>query len=551
MKRLEREPATYEKLFTGLTGGINIQVHEWILEKLAPGNSVLEIGSGPGTLAFKMSSLGCSVVAFEKNPGMINEAKKQNDATPHNSRPIFKWGTVRTMDVETGVHDFVVSTFVLSELRPFEQQIFLRKAWNSLKPGGKLIIAEEFEPTGLSRVAYNLKRWVYKRRLGRLRSGEMHPLRWFEKYTAPVGFKTAEEKQWARSIKGIIYEKPAGSPENAGFYRPPPLPFKGARASLRSARCLLGGQIDHVPVEPGLYEAGNPGPTSPVIVTANYDYTYIKVMSDLDRQGIDAWVLCVDSRGINVWCAARGGDFGNSQLEEAVQATNIADLSRSTVLLLPQLSAGGIESPKLSKNTTAFPFSVRFGPVWSKDIKHFIEDKPAKKPDCMKLAKFSAFHRSRAALTHFTFSIRKIFWIPLLVLLGAFAFTRIWAFAMFSAGMFLSILLINLLFVIAFPVVNFTRRFILKGIILGLIHVLVMGMVSWFVLGASLMSIAWDTCFHFWIAFFSTMSFSGYTFDTSPREIGAEYPWFTKLNVVLAISGAFLVGLRFAFNFLA
>ena len=90
-------------------------------------------------------------------------------------------------------------------------------------------------------------------------------------------------------------------------------------------------------IEPGIYASGNPTSESPVIVTANYDYTYIKVMRDL--KGSDTWVLCLDSRGINVWCAARGDDFGNKQILEAVKATGIQNYTNKKTLILPQLSA--------------------------------------------------------------------------------------------------------------------------------------------------------------------------------------------------------------------
>ncbi|MHA1196435.1 MAG: hypothetical protein ACTSSM_10100 [Promethearchaeota archaeon] len=89
-------------------------------------------------------------------------------------------------------------------------------------------------------------------------------------------------------------------------------------------RCLLTRQVDRVPIEPGLYKSGNPSEKSPIIVTFNYKYTYIKIMQDLE--GRDAWVLYVDSDGINIWCAARDDDFGNKQLIEAIKATNIQNL---------------------------------------------------------------------------------------------------------------------------------------------------------------------------------------------------------------------------------
>ena len=115
--------------------------------------------------------------------------------------------------------------------------------------------------------------------------------------------------------------------DEPGYYRPKTKKFKGFISQLRIYRCIFTGQIDRVPIEPGIYKSGNPNSKSPIIVTANYEYTYIKLMRDL--QGIDAWVLCLDSNGINVWCAARGDDFGNKQLLEAIEATDIITFERT------------------------------------------------------------------------------------------------------------------------------------------------------------------------------------------------------------------------------
>jgi CO dehydrogenase/acetyl-CoA synthase gamma subunit (corrinoid Fe-S protein) len=166
-----------------------------------------------------------------------------------------------------------------------------------------------------------------------------------------------------------------------------------------------------VSIEPGLYKSGNPSPESPIIVTANYEYTYIKVMRDL--QGIDAWVLCLDSNGINVWCASRGENFGNEQLIEAVQNSGVVDNVKTKTMILPQLSAGGISIPKLPKS---FPFHIKFGPLWSKDLKNYLQNIPSEKPESMRVIKFSLSKRLEAGITHTTFLLRMFLFWPTLIL---------------------------------------------------------------------------------------------------------------------------------------
>ena len=55
-------------------------------------------------------------------------------------------------------------------------------------------------------------------------------------------------------------------------------------------------------VEPGLYALGDPGPEAPVFVTANYTLSFDALRAAL--QGLGGYIVVLDTRGINVWCAA-------------------------------------------------------------------------------------------------------------------------------------------------------------------------------------------------------------------------------------------------------
>ncbi len=56
MRKLEEEPETYDSKFTSLTKGVNVNVHSWVLDQIQSDQSILEIGSGTGSLASKMVS---------------------------------------------------------------------------------------------------------------------------------------------------------------------------------------------------------------------------------------------------------------------------------------------------------------------------------------------------------------------------------------------------------------------------------------------------------------------------------------------------------------
>jgi hypothetical protein len=58
-------------------------------------------------------------------------------------------------------------------------------------------------------------------------------------------------------------------------------------------------------LEPGLYALGNPTPDSPVFVSANYTLSFDALRSSLE--GFNAYILVLDTQGINVWCAAGKG----------------------------------------------------------------------------------------------------------------------------------------------------------------------------------------------------------------------------------------------------
>ncbi|MCJ7649448.1 MAG: methyltransferase domain-containing protein, partial [Candidatus Lokiarchaeota archaeon] len=322
MRKLEEEPETYDSNFTTLTKGINLEVHDWVLDHLKGGKTILEIGSGTGILASKMVKNGRNVVAIDKNFQMINQAML-NYPSNIDGTLLFQIGTFKDISVPPNSQDVIVSTFMLSELRPFEQQIFLRNSWTALKPEGKLIIGAEFVPSGLWKVGFRLKRWRYKKKLRRLRLNNTYLVKWFMNYLTPIGFKLVESKNWKHgSIQALeLIKVDEDNSNEPGYYKPSPKKFRGIGSQFRVFRCTLTGQADRVPIEPGIYRSGNPTKDSPIIVTSNYDFTYIKVMRNLRH--IDAWVLCVDSNGINVWCAARGNDFGNEQILEAVEATGI------------------------------------------------------------------------------------------------------------------------------------------------------------------------------------------------------------------------------------
>ena len=120
-------------------------------------------------------------------------------------------------------------------------------------------------------------------------------------------------------------------------------------------------------VNPGLYALGEPSNQSLVFVTANYKLSFNALRSSL--KGLSAWILVLDTKGINVWCAAGKGTFGTVELLHQIESTNLKERVTHRSLILPQLGATGVAAHEVKKMSG---FQVIYGPVKAKDIPAFI-----------------------------------------------------------------------------------------------------------------------------------------------------------------------------------
>ncbi|MGZ4199612.1 MAG: mercury methylation corrinoid protein HgcA [Thermoleophilia bacterium] len=120
-------------------------------------------------------------------------------------------------------------------------------------------------------------------------------------------------------------------------------------------------------VRPGLYALGAPDATAPVLVTANYKLTFDALRGSVGR--IDAWLLVVDTRGINVWCAAGKGTFSAEEVARMVHETRLAEVVEHRRLILPQLSAPGVAAHQVKQSCG---FRAIFGPVRAADLPLFL-----------------------------------------------------------------------------------------------------------------------------------------------------------------------------------
>lgn len=121
-------------------------------------------------------------------------------------------------------------------------------------------------------------------------------------------------------------------------------------------------------VEPGIYAVGKPTGDSHVFVTANYKLSFDSLRKELG--GLDAWIVVLDTKGINVWCAAGKGTFGTDELVGRIGLVELEKIVKHRRVIVPQLGAVGIAAHEVRKRSG---FSVVYGPVRASDIKAFIE----------------------------------------------------------------------------------------------------------------------------------------------------------------------------------
>jgi NAD-dependent dihydropyrimidine dehydrogenase PreA subunit len=141
----------------------------------------------------------------------------------------------------------------------------------------------------------------------------------------------------------------------------------------------------------GLRKVGDPGRSSPVIVTANYDLTVRRLLRALE--GVDAWVVVASSRGINVWCAASGGHLTSHQVVTALKTSGIEDRVEHRRAILPPLAATGVMAREVSRRCG---WKLRFGPVYAEDLPRYLAQHE-KKSDDMRRVRFGMRERLEMA----------------------------------------------------------------------------------------------------------------------------------------------------------
>jgi hypothetical protein len=278
-------------------------------------------------------------------------------------------------------------------------------------------------------------------------------------------------------------------------------------------------------VQPGLYRLGSPTTDSEVFVSANYSLSFDALRSAL--AGRDAYILVLDTKGINVWCAAGKGTFGTDELVRRIGLAGLANVVSHRRLILPQLSAPGVSWPEVLRRSG---FLVEYAPVRARDLPEYLKTRKA--TPAMRRVEFPL--RDRAVL------------IPL-ELVTALPFMLVPAVALLFLGypfiaaeLVLAVLAGTVLFPLLLPVIP-TKDFSTKGFILGFLvmippAVLGAGTFASFQLVASAATLLLFPPITAYLA----LNFTGSTPFTSRTGVKKEIFRYVPVMAVMAASGAVL-----------
>ncbi len=469
MKALEKDPKTYDWEFKKRFPEAE-HIYDIIRTKIGKQGRVLEIGSGTGRLAIDLANRGLEVTAIDVSDKMIVHARKT--AEKENINLEFILGNFLAFPIfeqlqESGSFDFIISTFALSEISPLQQTLFLKQISLLLKKKGICLLATDTAPSsGISKIGFSISNFIRAQVSIFKDIPSTNPVKKVETKIDPFFESTVLFQK--KTIK--LFEITKKVDDSAISEELPSIKaILGSFSQLKTAYCIVNGILTRKSVPPGLYRIGNPRRNSPVLVTANYYWTVDSVFKLLNKEKVDCFLLIVDSNGINVWCAAGGGHFTHTQILEAIRLFDVKERIDHSTLILPQLSATGVDRKELSKAG----WKPVFGPVDIKNIEPFLES--FTKESETAIVEFNFSFRTLMGIQH-AFFISCVLFLPLLLILGILAaieipLTTFWVSVVLQ--LFILGLIINMLFIWVYPIFSFTSSFFKKGLSVAIINSIV------------------------------------------------------------------------------
>jgi ubiquinone/menaquinone biosynthesis C-methylase UbiE len=376
MKWLERRPQAYDRGIRLLTLGRLDQLwDEAVAELIHPGDRVLELGCGTGRLASIMAQSGALVAAIDVSPAMLAVAKQRTEEAGLGGNIQFKrMNATQIGDAFAGESfDLIVTSLLLSELTSQEMDVVLNSCTTLLEPGGRFVLVDEVLPSGVvNLLKYYLLRIPLSALTWLLTRTSTRALKQVPQILSRHGFRL--EKTSSRLGGSLGFFLARSLPMSDVIRHEAPVQRLQHRFTLRSLLIDLWALFFRIippypKVKPDLYTVGGPDADAPLIVTGNFDLTVRRLLKAIDGR-LDAWVLVLDSAGINVWCAAGGGFLTSDKVISALHSYRLKDRLHHRRLILPQFAAVGVDGWRIQEETG---WHVLWGPVLADDLPAYLE----------------------------------------------------------------------------------------------------------------------------------------------------------------------------------
>lgn len=307
------------------------------------------------------------------------------------------------------------------------------------------------------------------------------------------------------------------------------------------------GRMNHT-IDPGLYALGKPDSYSPVLVTANYKMSFDRLRETL--RGRDMWILVLDTRGINVWCASGKGTFGTNELVDRIASSGLSQIVSHRELILPQLSGPGVAAHHVKKLSG---FKAIYGPIRSKDLPAFLDNGLKAAPE-MRLKTFTTWERIVLIPIELVQALKVGLMVTPIFFLLSFlgrlgeGWTNALPHGLYSVLAILSAILAGSVLTPLFLPWLPGRAFSLKGLSLGLLTAIILTAFRWgdWVTGAGRLEIlAWFLLIPV-ISAYLGMNFTGASTCTSLSGVKKEMRWALPIQIGAGLVGVILwIGSQF------
>ena len=372
MKILESRPERYDAGINFLSGGHATKIRKQIVRSyVKPGMKILDIGCGTGLLIEDAAKARAEAKGVDISEGMLRVAQKRFEKSGLQDKvSVYNIGVVEidTLFTENSF-DLIVSTLVFSELYAEERALVLCQIKKLLKPNGTLVIAVEVQPDNLfKRIAHFFVRLPLTILTYIIAQTGTKPLTDISEEVTTAGFSIVKEE---RSFLDSFIVLSANNSVSTGYDKMnlPIVKKPGDDYSIIKSIWDYIGRWFPNPVEPGLRAIGNPDRSSPVILTSNFHLTVRRVEKSLKNENV--FLLIAPTNGINVWCAAEGGDLNTHSVITAIKTSRLNERVDHNKIILPQFSASGIDLQLLKKETGR---KGLFGPAYSKSISEYLKN---------------------------------------------------------------------------------------------------------------------------------------------------------------------------------